>query len=436
MRRSGVLARACVALGLIGISVVGATSRAVGAVPHTANAGDSAVTVSGKGAFADLKVTVSQTKGLINQVVNVSWTGGTQTQPSTRFGDNYLQVMQCWGDEPSGPSREQCEFGAFGGDSRATSSQPPTRQVISTVPDPLETLLPTDQVPVPYVPFRSATGVTVSGADSDQFFDQQTTNEQPFNRTNADGTGQTYFEMLTAREAPGLGCGTPLTATDGSSAPRGCWLVVVPRGGTDTDGSTVNPDGAGMQTSPLSASNWANRIVIPLDFLQIGVVCPLGSPEVPTDGQEEVEEAISRWQPALCGANSTIYGYSQVSDESARRRVLSTSPAMGFVNNPVPPSQVPDGTNLVYAPVVASAAVIAFNLDSHAVSAVSPPDVLAAEGQRVTDLNLTPRLVAKLLTQSYASGAPPDDPAVANNPGYLSRTPTSSPSIRNSPIGR
>jgi phosphate transport system substrate-binding protein len=45
---------------------------------------DSAITLSGKGAFANLKVTVNQTKNLVNQAVGVSWTGAVPTLPSRR----------------------------------------------------------------------------------------------------------------------------------------------------------------------------------------------------------------------------------------------------------------------------------------------------------------------------------------------------------------
>jgi hypothetical protein len=48
----------------------------------------------GRREFADLRVTVSQTRNLINQVVTVSWTGGQPTQPFTgQFGINYLQCQ-------------------------------------------------------------------------------------------------------------------------------------------------------------------------------------------------------------------------------------------------------------------------------------------------------------------------------------------------------
>src|SRR5262249_57380192 len=81
------------------------------AAPDAGSSG-SAMTKSGGEQFPNLKVTVSQTTNLINQTVVVSWTGGAPTLPDTgNFGVNYLQIMQCWGDDPAGPDRTQCQYG-------------------------------------------------------------------------------------------------------------------------------------------------------------------------------------------------------------------------------------------------------------------------------------------------------------------------------------
>ena len=68
-------------LGAVMISVL------PGAPPASADGApaDSAMTKSGAGEFKDLKVTVSQTKNLINQTVTVSWTGGAPTTPVGAF---------------------------------------------------------------------------------------------------------------------------------------------------------------------------------------------------------------------------------------------------------------------------------------------------------------------------------------------------------------
>ncbi|MEO6571761.1 MAG: hypothetical protein ABIO83_09455, partial [Ilumatobacteraceae bacterium] len=82
----------------------------------------SAVTVNGRDDFAGLTVTVNQTANLTNQAVSVTWTGGAPTiQGPGRFGGNFLQIMQCWGDDDGteplnpGPPPEQCVQGAVGG---------------------------------------------------------------------------------------------------------------------------------------------------------------------------------------------------------------------------------------------------------------------------------------------------------------------------------
>jgi hypothetical protein len=74
----------------------------------------SQVTAEGRGRFDDLAITVNQTKNLSNQAISVTWTGATPTITGpSRFAGHYLQLMQCWGDDASGPTREQCQFGGF-----------------------------------------------------------------------------------------------------------------------------------------------------------------------------------------------------------------------------------------------------------------------------------------------------------------------------------
>jgi hypothetical protein len=82
-------------------SIVAGVVLAVIPVPAQAAGTDSAVTVSGKGEFANLKITVSQTTDLINQEITISWTGGKPTVDDSVWMD-YLQIMQRWGDRPEG----------------------------------------------------------------------------------------------------------------------------------------------------------------------------------------------------------------------------------------------------------------------------------------------------------------------------------------------
>ncbi|HAM24259.1 MAG TPA: hypothetical protein DCM51_01680, partial [Actinobacteria bacterium] len=113
MRRSSVIAMASSSAAL---AVIVLGQGLLAAPVYAQESGNSsAVTVSGTGQFADLKVTVWQTRELTNQVVKVTWTGGTPT-PSDGYSKNYLQIFQCWGEDPEGPDRTQCQFGGFTGD--------------------------------------------------------------------------------------------------------------------------------------------------------------------------------------------------------------------------------------------------------------------------------------------------------------------------------
>jgi hypothetical protein len=388
----------------------------------------SAVTVSGTGAFADLKVTVSRTTGLRNEVVQVTWTGGRPTQGN--FGIDYLQIMQCWGDAATGPDREQCQFGGLTGDSRG-GAQVASRQVTYDIVDPDETLRPTEDRPLRFVPFRSVTGKTTEAGLS-EFFDATTTNEVPFAATRADGGGTVPFEVQTATEAPGLGCGAPVaqpTASDTATvaivgAPRPCWLVVVPRGDVEVDGSTRTSSSTGqLLSSPLSASNWAQRLVVPLSFAPVGQPCPIGRAERPVIGHESVLEAVSSWQPALCADGGPVFSFSQVPDAVARRQAVSDAAGLSVTGRPPAAGEVPDGRLTLDAPVALSGFTVAYNIESQSAFS-APAEVKARNGQRIRELNLTPRLVAKLLTQSYRSGAAnPDRPGIEKNPIDLTRDP-------------
>jgi hypothetical protein len=377
---------------------------------------DSAVTVQGKGDFANLKVTVSQTKNLINQSVKVSWTGGAPTVTPNEFDYDYLQIMQCWGDDSAGPDRTQCQFGATQLGLNGSSST--TRSLGN--PDPAETLkLPAASVGSAYVPFwpvGSPKPVDVATSNGNDFFDSQVTNETPWARTQIDGTGEVFFEVETVVQAAGLGCGAPVT-TGGVTTGRSCWLVIVPRGNKEADGSVL-PEPGGAQflySSPLSQSNWDNRITVPLEFQPVGQACPMGSPERPVVGNESAVDAVGSWQPALCAGGGTLFSYTQLTDDVARSQVEAGG--LALVTNPLPADQVPADHPLVYAPVGLSGLTIAFNID-HQPPSNAPAAQLQLNGQRFTSMKLTPRLVAKLLTQSYGQAAEDgqSSSAMKNNP--------------------
>ncbi|MGW2396517.1 hypothetical protein ACWCYY_08185 [Kitasatospora sp. NPDC001664] len=377
------------------------------------------VTVTGSGEFAGLEVTVHQTAHLVNESVQVTWTGGRPTWPSPMIlARHYLQFMQCWGDEDSGPSREQCQYGATKGDPRISAGDfVSTRQLnagaLEDKADPLYQEHPTKNI---YVPFRPSNGGPAESGGASQYYDAQTTNEVPFGPTRADGSGQIDFEMQTGMEAPGLGCGQTPAGAPADATPRRCWLVIVPRGEIEVNKEVPTGSSGKLQTSPLSFTNWEKRLVVPLSFERVGLSCPIGSSERPTNGTEMAAEAMWRWQPVLCRQAGGIFSYTQIADHLARNQLNQDDPGLSYLGIPQAREEDRPGRTPYYAPVALSGLTFAFDIESQS-GVRTPEDKKKKDGQRIHDLKLTPRLIAKLMTQSYQQSVNPFDPDVpAENP--------------------
>ena len=437
--RACAVAAASLVVGLTaGLGSAGA-SAAQTSDPHIT---DSAVTTSGTGRFADLSVTVGKTQNLGNEAVKVAWRwggadpGSHATVSDTAWNYNYMSVFQCWGDAPTGPTREQCQYGGqFGETDGINTKLPPfnfdpnkrfavSRVVapvdilgrpIAETADPLEATDPAGYPAVDrkpgVVPMHAApTGAVPEGErlasiETGQFFDKYGTNEVPLARTNGDGSGEVFFEAQTVFESQFLGCGARIdTGSDGVDEGRSCWLVVVPRDAIDANGQDVRQRVGGstraLYSSPLSLSNWQNRIVVPLGFEPVREPCRLGGVERPVVGHESLSVAMSSWQGPLCSGGQG-YFYATTTDDIARQTVTSDLPKLSVITEPLEPDAVPaDRGGAVYAPVAASGVSISLfveRLYNSASSAQNRP----YNGTRVEQIRLTPRLVAKLLTQSY-----------------------------------
>ncbi|MFF0220817.1 hypothetical protein [Streptomyces sp. NPDC004629] len=366
--------------------------------PAAAAAGeDSAVTKSGtKGRhddFSDLKVTVHQTKNLHSQSVRVSWEGGAPTETEGSFNRNYLQIMQCWGDDPSGPDREQCVFGAGttvgAGNGRIVRYG--TGTASGSEDDPEEDEKYTGSFP--FVPFRPANGEPPTTSSHDYtYFGLLDSNEQKAVRTFANGTGETEFEVQDGVQADYLGCGVNKAASGSTAAPRPCWLVVVPRGTHEPSGNAVTGSDK-LVSSPLSATNWAQRIVFRLDFQPVDQFCPEGQPERAVPGSELADDAVSSWAPKLCTSTGNTFTFNRGPEAAARDEVLGGSeetPAMGVTVDPV--AQPGEGPRVVHAPIAVSGLAIGFFIEG--------------TNGVLQDMKLTPRLVAKMLTHSYVHDIP------------------------------
>ncbi|MBB5790562.1 hypothetical protein [Jiangella mangrovi] len=350
--------------------------------------------------FDGLEVTVSQTDDIRAQSLDVRWSGWQPTPGSVgSLPGNYMQIMQCWGDEETGPLPENCVWGAPGM-SDPGRIEPSVRGRGVEPTDPLAESVPDHYIPpgggVAEVPFRAAdSDEFVWSADIENVFGRWTTNEVRGVRTDDAGDGEAIFTVQDAIDAPYLGCGTPVEGAQADG--RDCWLVVVPHGGHRLDGSAIGTGTNALQYadgSPLTPTNWAQRIQVRLDFASVDLTCPTESEQRPTVGSQLAARAVFSWLPELCSADGGAFSYLALSDAEGRRQVASDTPgAAGLAFTYAPVVTGEEGPEVLHAPVAVSGLVIALNIEE--------PD-----GTIVRDLRLTPRLVAKLLTQSYRHDVP------------------------------
>ncbi len=173
-----------------------------------------------------------------------------------------------------------------------------------------------------------------------------------------------------------------------------------------------------------------NRIAIPLAFNPVGSSCGAGGTTQGVTGGELAAAAFASWEPALCGtSNSTSYNYVENNDDQARQNISQPtfgSVGMSVFSDPIGSTQVP-ASPLVYAPLTLSGVVIGFNIER--TPALQPDGSVDAgelplEGSRVEHLFLTPRLVAKLLTESYQAGFESVTSTKPDGYGWVQANPT------------
>jgi hypothetical protein len=332
-------------------------------------------------------VTLDQTVNLTNQMVHVSWTGFTPSvndQGAPGFSLNETEyavgIFECRTDNPS--------IGAV---------------------------------------FQNA----APSGDCYTIIDQQFATAGVVNAvqtfTGADGTGSADFQVETSQENSFLGCDDN----------HPCSIVVVPNwGGNEASGDCTDhrQDPGGFATfgwaldSHIGAPcSWTDRIVVPVSFAPTPKqFCPASDFQFAAEGSPALERAMNQWRPAWCvqqGSQQLAFDYnSAVNEYSARSdflnggQALSSGADVALVDRPADAAATSaSGRRFTYAPISVSGISIVYYVDDQ------------NTGQPITNLKLDARLVAKLLTQSYAldfgqcdTGATKEtdvcDPAVAGNP--------------------
>jgi hypothetical protein len=283
-------------------------------------------------------VAVSLVRNLTNQVVRVSWRNFTPSSQLTYIptATNYpVMIAECKGTHPT--KQSQC-FGADNGGVQGSVGQ--------------------------YGPQNTQ-----------------------YSTTERNGTGEAFIQLLTAEEAPQLGC----------NLGRECSLVIEPAQGGNiftgncNDHSQDNGQSAIGQVAftTYGTCSWKDRIIVPLKFERTPTDCPVHNPDFSVIGSPMLARAMLSWQTALCSAASPEFiQYDSAQNEPlAREDFVAGTDTVALTTLPLTGAKSP--RPFTYAPVAISAESIAFWIDN------------PKTGKPLTHLKLDPRLVLKLLTQSY-----------------------------------
>jgi hypothetical protein len=359
-------------------------------------------------------VTVSQSRNLVNQSVQVSWAnftpgrlGGGAPVPSGSQPSAYnVGVFECRGTNPQSPVLVHTGTNGFGsGNPHSTDCYDIADQRLAT-----------------------------AGAANAQVLP-----------TGPDGTGQGTFHIEASSQVNNfLNCDV--------NSP--CSLAVVPNWGGQEPGLTLAgnlPQACGNHAEDFSGfrkeysaftdyigapCSWADRIVVPLTFEPAPGNCPAKAPAFQSEGSPMLGRALSQWLPGWCtGPGALSFGYDSIDEYQARNTFLNSSGALTARVDTAMVTRPPDATatqassrKFTYAPLATSGIAIAYYID----------DPLTHKP--ISHLVLDARLVAKLLTQSYSlsydcrvdpatlgrSWQPPPpapsstcDPAVSLNPSTI-----------------
>ena len=408
-------------------------------------------------------VTVDQTQNLRErQVIDVSWTGAhptggigaATTDPSARFQEYPVMVVECRGEDSSSApvsgrvTPQTCWTGTpqervfeSGGDlTRAVWMQDrfasaADRAASVGIPSPLPAACDSVVTPAYWLHFVAAdrtdypigditpagTGCAGNPPEMTNALFQQSL--QPTNTTYAitdtSGNGSTKFVVSTAESNASLGCSPtvactleviPIMGISCEPTATGAYLANCATAGDEASGSSApsgqDPEGLAVQgTLWWSASNWQGRFAVPLTFAPLAGGCSAsGSTPLNMYGSELMIQTTQQWQPYFC-SDSSLFPFEHVYTSDVEAKNLLNTGGIQAALQGEPPANGFD-TPTVQAPIGVTGFAIGYSI---------------TYGNKHTayhQLKLTPRLLAKLLTESYPEDKTiqSGDPGLAENP--------------------
>ncbi len=208
--------------------------------------------------------------------------------------------------------------------------------------------------------------------------------------TGSNGTGSARIEVRPANYLPLLNC----------SATNPCSIMVYENNG---------------QAIPVGGLP-ASRAIVPITFAPSQADCPsITDFDVRADGSATSAALFYDWAARLCnGADAVIVDYTENSSNTGRENFLSGLTDFGVTALPATAEELaahPDHREFSYVPLVASAVVIAYNFTD------------PFTGQPLDNLVLSPRLVARIISNTSLETFFQDRELLRLNPGV--RFPTS-----------
>ncbi len=407
-------------------------------------------------------VTADQTTDLRGrQRIRIAWKGAQPSggRASNPFGESGLAqeypvvIMQCRGVEEPGKGEEQlrpetCWTASFAQRSQITRSdgeaawrhdldadEADKGRVSGLDPLPGADVCPTADIAgysTRLTPFVAASGKVFPACQADQMPPEAAVGAafpaaELAAFTDLDGRGEVQFEVRSDVENESLGC----------NHETACSIVVIPIVGLSCDQPSSPPtasdnacrrtgrfvpgsgnvasEGVDQAVSPSlwwAASQWKNRFTIPITFGLPPDTCDILDARAPTGfyGTELLAQAALQWSPAYCLRKDRFkFQHNQMSDEAGFTLMENGGGAAALVSS----EQTQVGLDPVgYAPTAVTGFAIGYVVDR--------PD----NAGELATLRITPRLVAKLLTQSYlGSDLGRGHPGMEGNPLSIMQDP-------------
>lgn len=379
-----------------------------------------------------MQANISQTANLQpQQNVTISWSGFepthdytfSQTASPYQYYELPVAVMQCWGTDtvaaPMDPTH--CYAGTPtmragyyndtndpGDPAKGGVPNPPARNIAGNRYLGFTDVKGKHWLMAGYV--NTPTDLQVAGAAFHPNF-QYAWSDPSGSQPNI------QFQVGDAQQYPSLGC----------SVTSACSIVIVPIMHPTYCAPTAAPDCSGPPKTPVGptvaqadtghinpyltyndwwmGSNWAHRMSFPISFAQQPNDCTRTDAAVPVTGSELAYPAMYSWAPDFClDPKKFNLGYVSQSEPLARQGMTSGGPGQlnaALTSLPVTGSARP----IVHAPVAVTGFTVSFFIDDK-------------NTRQLTTLNLTPLLLAKLITDSYR-GAQTSEPALQGNPKTL-----------------